>query len=134
MNINDAYPSNYLKAHDLQGRTVNVVMDRVGFEKIGSDEKPVLYFQGKEKGLVLNKTNANNIAHVYGPETDGWRGQSITLFEAMVDFRGETVAAIRVRGPRQQSRPNGSPPRQRPVGGVGDVAVQNADMNDEIPF
>ena len=91
----------------------------------------MLYFQGKEKGLVLNKTNANNIAYVYGDETDDWRGQEITLFEAMVDFQGKTVPAIRVRAP-QRSVTRQAPPPQRPIGGMSEAAM--ADMEDEIPF
>ena len=63
MNINDAFPSKYLKASDLQGRTISVVMSRVEKEDIGKGEKKlILYFQGKQKGMVLNKTKANNIS------------------------------------------------------------------------
>src|SRR5574338_369190 len=102
MQVSQVFPSNYLKASDLQGRAVNVKIDRVEIEKIGTDDKPVLYFQGKEKGMVLNKTNANNIAYLYGQETDDWNGAEITLFEAMVDFQGKTVPAIRVRGPQRK--------------------------------
>lgn len=87
MNINDAYPSNYLKASDLQGRTIQVIIDRVEMETVGKDHKAVLYFQNKTKGMILNKTNANNIAAIYSPETDGWIGQPLVLFEAMVDFK-----------------------------------------------
>ena len=66
MHIDSAFPSKYLKASDLQGRNVTVKMGRVEQEKIGTDEKLILYFQGKEKGVVLNKTNANNVAALYG--------------------------------------------------------------------
>ncbi len=74
MNINDQFPSKYLKAADLQGRNVTVKMARVEQEKIGDDMKLILYFQGKERGVVLNKTNANNIASLYGGETEDWYG------------------------------------------------------------
>ena len=99
MQINEAFPSKYLKASDLQGRNVTVKMDRVEFEVISNDKKLILYFQGKQKGMVLNKTNANNISKIYGTDTDAWAGQEIVLFEAMVDFQGETVPAIRVKAP-----------------------------------
>lgn len=129
-NINEAFPSNYLKASDLQGRSVTIKMDRAVFETIGKDEKLVLYFQGKDKGMVLNKTNANNIAFIYGQETDDWRGQEITLFEAMVDFQGKTVPAIRVRAPQRKPAPV-QQSHQRPLEPVG----ARDDMNDDsIPF
>lgn len=102
MNINDQFPSKYLKASDLQGRQVTVKMGRVEEEKIGDDTKPILYFQGKDRGVVLNKTNANNIAALYGYETEDWYGKEITLVEAMVDFQGKSVPAIRMKAPSRQ--------------------------------
>ena len=99
MRIDSQFPSNYLKAADLQGRHVTATMSHVDIEKIGDDQRPVLKFVGKEKGLVLNKTNSNTISEIYGFETDDWQGRQITLVEAMVDFQGRSVPAIRVRAP-----------------------------------
>ena len=97
MNINDSFPSNYIKAGDLQGQARRLVMERIESEEIGDDIKPILYFQGAKKGLVLNKTNANLIASAYGPETDGWIGKEIELFPTQTEFRGQTVDCLRVR-------------------------------------
>ena len=91
MRVSDAFPSNYLKASDLQGRAIIVAIDRCEIEAIGDERKPILYFQGKQKGMVLNKTNANNVAVLYGDDTDDWGGQPVELFEAMVDFQGKTA-------------------------------------------
>ena len=122
MRISSAFPSEFLKAADLDGRSVKVIMDRVEMRDIGGDHKPILFFQGKEKGMVLNKTNANNIAGVYGDDTNDWTGKELVLFEAMVDFQGKTVAAIRVRTPQAKDR---APPK---------LATVNSDINDDIPF
>ncbi len=105
MRVSDAFPSDYLKAADLREQNVLVVVDRAEMKDIGDDHKPVLYFQGKEKGLVLNKTNANNIAMAHGDDMDDWTGKEIVLFPAMVDFQGKTVQAIRVRAARASDRP-----------------------------
>lgn len=126
--INDAFPSNYLKAADLKGRQVPVKMDRAEFEMIGNDRKLILYFSGKEKGMVLNKTNASNIAAAYGDNTDDWRDQDVILFEAMVDFQGKTVPAIRVKVPPRTPARTG-----KPAAAQGDPR-SDADMDDEIPF
>jgi hypothetical protein len=144
MHIDSAFPSTYLKASDLQGRNVTVKMGRVEQEKIGDDMKLILYFQGKEKGVVLNKTNANNVAAIYGGETEDWYGKEITLVEAMVDFQGKSVPAIRMRAPPRNpaparqlqrqtvdaddydDRPQPPPRREAPA--------RNADMDDDIPF
>lgn len=133
MNINEAFPSNYLKAADLQSRQVLVKMDRAEYEMIGDDKKLILFFEGKEKGMVLNKTNANNIASLYGPDTDDWRGQEIVLFEAMVDFQGKTVPAIRVRAP-QKRPPQRAPVRPASADMARDDIPPRDDMSDAIPF
>ena len=71
----------------------------------GTEKKPILYFEetkakaepGKEKRLVLNKTNAMTIAKMHGHETDDWKGKRITLFPTTVEAFGQTVDCIRVR-------------------------------------
>lgn len=99
MNINSAF-STSLKAEDLQGKKPILVIDRVEIEKFGDDKKPVLYFVGKEKGMVLNRTNSNTIRELLGTaETDAWHGHRIQLITAMVDFQGKRVPGIRVQAP-----------------------------------
>ena len=60
--------------------------------------------------MVMNKTNASNIANVYGDDTADWRDQEIVLFSAMVDFQGKSVEAIRVRAPQPKDRPRKADP------------------------
>ena len=111
MNINAAFPSNFLKAADLQGRRVSASISHVKMEDIGDDHKPVVYFNGKEKGLVLNKTNANMITEIAkSDETDQWRGVSIVLYPTKTDFQGKRVDAIRVDYPANGAAPVTPPP------------------------
>lgn len=132
MNIGSAFPSAYLKAADLQGRSVTVIMARVTMEDISSDHKPVLYFQGKDRGLVLNKTNSNVIAEMHGWETDDWGGKPVTIYPARVEFQGKIVDAIRVKleAPQQRQAPPAPPaaPPQQPARQAPVV------VDDEIPF
>lgn len=102
MNIHDEFPSKYLKASDIE-QDVTVTMRDVQREDVGDDRKPVLYVEEFDKGIVLNKTNANNIAEVYGPNTDQWRGGQMTLATAMVDFQGRSTRALRLYPPPRQS-------------------------------
>lgn len=99
MNINDAFPSKYIAAADLSGQDVPVTINRVDFEDVGQEKerRPVLYFDGKSKGLVLNKTNSFTIGDIHGPEMDAWPGKPITLFPTQTDFQGKQVACIRIR-------------------------------------
>jgi replicative superfamily II helicase len=114
-NLSDVYPSNYLKAADLEGKTVMAEIVEITLEKVGTDEKLVAFFKNQDKGLVLNKTNSNNIALVYGMDTDGWIGGTIQMYPTMVDFQGRSMEAIRVKAmPRPAGRRQGPSPQQFP--------------------
>lgn len=99
-NINDAFPSNYIKASDLQGRDAVVTINRVDFEAVGRERemKAVVYFEGKQKGMVLNKTNAKKIIEISGSAiTEEWPGTQIKIYPTETEFAGETVDCIRVK-------------------------------------
>lgn len=96
MNIHDLFPSNYLKASDLQGQTVRVTIERCAIEQIDGEQKPIIFFQGKKKGLVLNKCNAFALADMFGPETDNWLGRTIKLRPDKTTFQGRPVGCLRV--------------------------------------
>jgi len=97
MIIDTVFPSKYLKAADLQGKRLTVTIAVVAMETIGSDRRAVVYFQEIEKGLVLNKTNANMIKEITGSgETGNWIGTKIVLYPTRVDFQGRRVDSIRV--------------------------------------
>jgi hypothetical protein len=102
MNINDAFPSKYLKASDVpdDGDLVLTIRE-VNMEDVGQGEdrerKPVVYFGEIDKGLVLNKTNSNAIQSLYGPNTEDWEMKKIAIFATEVDFAGKQTLALRVR-------------------------------------
>jgi len=145
MKISNAFPSKYLRAADLNEQPMLFTMSEVRMEDIGdSDKKPVLHFLRSEKGLVLNKTNSKIIGQLYGDDTDNWEGQPIVLYPAMVDFRGDTVEAIRVRAPKrqapavravqeaQQTQP--APVRSAAKHQHDEANPPPAELDDEIPF
>ena len=130
MKMSEEFPSKYLKAADLQGREIRLTMANVEREKIGDDFKPVLYFKGKEKGVVLNKTNAGTISDAYGDDSDDWYDQPLILFSVMVDFQGKVGPAIRCRVPTaKDNKParKADPISSGPAPGAGE-------LNDEVPF
>jgi hypothetical protein len=110
MNINEAFPSKYLKAADLQDREVAVVIGRVEMETIGTDRRMLLYFNGKDKALD-------------GQDTDNWVGKPIVLFPAHVDFKGESVEAIRIKI-KKAAAPQ--PPQSN--------GNSTAELDDAVPF
>lgn len=98
--------SNFLKASDLpDGKQVKVTMDAFDIVQMDDKDKINVHFVGKEKTLVLNKTNYGAISHVYGNDTDGWKGKEVILFTALVDYQGQMVPAVRVSVPLQDASP-----------------------------
>jgi hypothetical protein len=129
MDIEEHFPSKYLKAVDLTGKDVNVTMADVRVEDLGDDRRPVLYFRGAKKGLVLNRINSRSISDAYGTNTDDWVGHPVILYPTRVDFRGKQTDAIRIRIPgadhlKPAPRRTADDPR----------TSMAAALSDEIPF
>jgi hypothetical protein len=134
MNFKKLFPSKYLKAVDLDGDTP-VTIDFLRVEVVGqgndADEKPVLYFRGKEQGLVMNVTNANAIAAIAGEDTDGWGGTEIVLYPTMVQFGSKMVDAIRIK-PAARPQPQQPVAAAAPADGIT-VPPEAAD-DGSVPF
>ena len=127
MNINNAFPSKYIKASDLNGSAVAVTIHDVKVEQVGRDQdtKPVVYFEGKTKGLVLNRINSKKIAEIAGSnDTEDWQGTQIAIYPTTTDFGGEEVECIRVKAPKAAAKPKPAP-EPEPV---------DDNEGDSIPF
>jgi len=102
----DMFPGRFLRATDLDGHAPIVTIARVDLTNIGGTLKPVVYFVGKDRGMVLNKTNAAAIELITGElDTDRWAGRRIRLTTQDVDFQGKRVPAIRVVDPGPPTAP-----------------------------
>lgn len=103
MKISDLFPSRWLSPADLQGRSVRVTIKSVELVSLRDprtkqeNAKAVVYFEGKQKALILNKTNAFKIAELLGDDTDSWIGGQITLFPDEIMVAGVKKKCIRVR-------------------------------------
>lgn len=113
--VSEIFRSHYLKAADLQGRTIKAQIESVALEEIGDlkDEKLVVYFLGKDRGLVLNKTNAALLASRFDDDPDKWIGQAVQLVSEPVNYQGRMVDGLRIKVPTP-------------------TAVQ--DFEDDVPF
>lgn len=113
MRVSDAFPSNWLQASDLQGHSIPVVIEKWEMAEVGTSEnpetKPAIYFKGKHKGLVLNKTNATTIASMHGEEMNDWAGREVIIFPTKTQFKGKEVDCIRIQLPMPPSA-NGDEP------------------------
>lgn len=125
--------SDYLKQDDIGDKRVTVTMDRVEVDEVGSDDKPekkpVLYFRGKDKGLILNRTNAQSISEIVGSdETDHWKGHQIVLYvDPSVMYAGRKVGGVRVTAPAAGGQVRPVPP---PLPSVAPFQASDED----VPF
>ena len=95
--LNEVFSGGFLKAEDLGGKSPRVTIERVEVKDFDDGKKLIIHFEGKDKALVCNKTNASIIEEVLGSDdTDVWEGKRITLTTRKVEFQGKLVPAIRV--------------------------------------
>ena len=136
--IHEMIPSSYLKKEDCDP-PILVTINGVKEEDLAMEGKPqemkwVMYFDEREKGIVLNNTNIQLCAQICGSDdTDGWIGKKIVLYsDPNVSFGGKLVGGIRVRAPKS----NGKPAQARPAttDDVNRRAQEVADMENDIPF
>lgn len=97
MQISSAFPSKYIRSHDLEGEEVKVIISNVVLEQVMDDQLPVMYFRGWQKGMVLNRGNGKTLALAFGEETDKWRGKEVILYSVMTQFKGEPMQGLRVK-------------------------------------
>lgn len=140
MNINSAFPSNYIKASDLNGSAVVVTIADVKVEGVGRDKdvKPVVYFVGKQKGMVLNRTNSKKIAEIAGSQdTEDWQGTKIAIYPTTTEFAGEEVECIRVKAPKAATNGNGrtaARPEPEPPTTMTEPVYAREPGDDDIQF
>jgi hypothetical protein len=96
------FDRDYIGAWDLNGKDMTLTIAKcIGGELVAvggrKSKKPIVYFEGKEKGFVLNKTNSKLIASLYGNDVAAWAGKQITIYPTQTTMGGETVDCIRVR-------------------------------------
>ncbi len=144
MKVTDLYPSKYVKSDDIGNQRLTLQVGTIKLEEVAENEpaKPVMYFNGKEKGMVLNKTNALLCAHCWGDDTDSWNGQWLDLFVEPKMFQGKVVNGLSVApklpnsgtAPEQPQNPNVA---QEATGTAWDTPAQAPHNNvteEDIPF
>lgn len=104
MDIEKLFPSRFVNGAELKGREVTVTIARVVMVKMRPNpqtpesEKPVCYFVGAKKGLVVEKRLAYQLAEATGEhDTDRWPGKTVVLFPENVKVAGRELCVIRVK-------------------------------------
>lgn len=142
MDIRASFKSTYLKASDIpEGQFVPVTIDRVEEANMAqeghpADVKPVMFFTGKEKGMVLNKTNSEAIAAKYGYETEDWIGKRVSLYITATNTPdGKPCMGLRISIPTQKPIKTAAKPVAAPVAAPAEYQGEPGEVaGDEIPF
>jgi hypothetical protein len=111
-----------------------VTISHVVKEKVGDDEKWCLYFENRQKALVLNKTNASSIGMLTSSnDFNDWPGAQVLLYGTPVSFKGQTTEAIRIKAvPRKRApHPDEVATRHNEADPPPNLGEQ---LNDEIPW
>jgi hypothetical protein len=89
------------------------------------EEKPILFFNEKAKGMVLNKTKCKLLEAAFGDDTDTWTGRKVraSIDPDVRDLAGNIVGGIKL----ECSKGKAEPPKPAPAPVV-------ADSDDNIPF
>jgi hypothetical protein len=101
MSVNDLLEGKYLTAGSFP-RPVRVVIRELKRELVGRQDGPkerkgILYFQGYDKGVVLNKTNTRKLVQILGTDDEvEWIGKAVILRnDETVEFGGKITGGIR---------------------------------------
>jgi hypothetical protein len=102
MKTEEVFPRKWLNGDDLPHDTTATI-ERVVMEELHNpatrkkERKPVAYFAGKRKALILNRTNWMTLSGLFGDESDTWAGRRIVLGAELVDSPQGRVRAVRVQ-------------------------------------
>ncbi len=106
------FTGKYLASPDLGKNEPTVKIARLVKELVKDEEKKternrwIAYFEGKDKGMLLNRSNAILIAAICKSDaTEDWVGHSITLGVRDVKMGGDTVDGLRVIGSPELTAP-----------------------------
>ncbi len=104
MKLTTMFPRKYANGADLNGNNVNVTIDLMAVEKLSPHpgqppmDRFVLYFKETQKGVILSRTLAEQIATILqSDDTDSWIGRKITLYPQQMTVAGKNRIAIRAK-------------------------------------
>lgn len=105
MHYEAMFRGDYIAAVEMEeGKPLTLTITGIDFrsmfdeKKKGNIEKAVVSFREEERGWVINKTNAQLVAAMFGPETNDWRGKRVTIERQQVRLGGKMTPGIRVIG------------------------------------
>jgi hypothetical protein len=104
--------SKYMKAEDFD-KPQKFKIKKVTAEEVGQgddkERKLIVWFTNSKLGMVLNKTNNRTLRGAFGDDTECWNDKVIVIYPTMVDVRGKSTKALRIRMPSTQETTASTP-------------------------
>ena len=105
--VRDMIQSKFLRKEDFDEDQVCTIRS-CGLEQVGKEDSQeqrwVLYFREREKGMVLNVTTIRVLEQAYGGDSDHWIGNKVMVYvDPNVSFGGKVVGGLRLRTPKKQA-------------------------------
>jgi len=103
VDYDELFPGRFLKAGLFKGQAVTLTIAAVVLEDLPTNEggnktRGVISFRESKKQLVLNSTNGQCIAAMFGRKPQAWIGHKVTFMPDRDRFGCEMVDCIRVKG------------------------------------
>ena len=97
------FKTKYLRSEDHQ-EPLELTVDHVSEETMPDGaRKPVMYFEERQRGLVLNKANFSMMEQLTKqPDSDDWGGTRVLLDVELVSFKGEVKPGLRLHPIRKK--------------------------------
>ena len=101
--ISKEYPGRFLRGSDVAGHTMNLKIKNVKREKVYKQKERkdvpmlVVYFDDKDKGVLLGKERAMDLKGLFGDDTDTWLEKEVTMYTENKDIFGKNVDVIRFK-------------------------------------
>jgi hypothetical protein len=130
----DWYPSNFLKADDLDDGPMTLTITDIHPEKMQDGKsKPCVFFKEDKRALVLNVTNKNALVMLTKSKNPADAiGLRIMLVQVEAEYQGKSCKAMRVRKPPTADE---SQPKPAPKAAKRKPSKAGDDMDgDRIPY
>ena len=98
------FPGRFIKAGEMHGRAVtltvrDVYLDVLEQEDGREKQQAIIAWQETDREMALNKTNAQSIMAMFGPDSGDWIGKRITLYpETDSSGLSDSGVCLRVKG------------------------------------
>ena len=102
--VSDMIQSKFLRKEDFEEDAICTIKS-LSLENMQGDngeQRWVLYFRERDKGMVLNVTSIRVLEQAFGDDSDSWIGNKVKVYvDPNVSFQGKVVGGLRLMPPKK---------------------------------